>query len=385
MTTLPSPPPPRIAADELSPPPGVVISHVRAESGQYVGSPSLAILPDGALVATHDLFGPATREFESGVTLVFRSEDGGASWTACARLKPAFWSGLFVHDGVLYLLGTTHHHGQIAIRRSRDGGRTWTQPDSARNGLLTEGGQFHTAPMPVIELQGRLWRAVEDAAGGTHWGSRYNPLLISAPLDADLLRRESWSFTKITRQQPGWLDGKFGGWLEGNALVLPNGSIGNLLRVDYDTAGIAALTRLSSDGDVLEFDPARDFVNLPGAATKFTVRKDPIAGGGYWTLANAVPPPFEHARPRQTHIRNTLALLHSRDLRHWEQRRVLLAHPDVHRHGFQYVDWHFAGDDLLAVVRTSWEDVFGGAPNQHDANYLTFHRFRDFRNHGWER
>ncbi|MFO0061514.1 MAG: exo-alpha-sialidase, partial [Planctomyces sp.] len=53
------------------------------------------------------------------------------------------WTGLFVHRGSLFLMGTTHHHGRIVIRRSDDGGATWTTPDSATTGLLTESGEYH--------------------------------------------------------------------------------------------------------------------------------------------------------------------------------------------------------------------------------------------------
>jgi hypothetical protein len=362
----------------FSPPPGTVINHMASDGRQYVGSPSLARLPDGALVASHDLFGTATREFACGVTLIFRSEDEGATWQPCARLEPSFWAGLFVHGEALYLLGTTHHHGLVAIRRSLDGGRTWTQPDCPETGLLTASGEFHTAPMPVVAHAGRLWRALEDAGASPHWGERYNPLLMSAPLEADLLRAESWTFTQMARQDRQWLEGQFGGWLEGNFVVLPDGRIGDLLRVDYAPGGIAALTTLSADGTTLEFFPESGFIRLPGAATKFTVRQDP-AGPGYWTLVNAVPPQHAAERPKQTQIRNTLMLFYSRDLRHWEPHQVLLYHPDVHTHGFQYVDWLFHGDDLLAVSRTAWEDDRGSAPNEHDANYLTFHRFPAFR------
>jgi hypothetical protein len=62
----------------------------------------------------------------------------------------------------------------------------------------------------------------------------------------------------------------------------------------------------------------------------------------------------------------------------------LLHHPDQARHGYQYPDWLIEGDDLLAVVRTAHDDGIGGAHNQHDANFLTFHRWADFRGLGPE-
>lgn len=77
--------------------------------------------------------------------------------------------------------------------------------------------------------------------------------------------------------------------------------------------------------------------------------------------------------------RSTLVLMKSADLRSWELRYVLLYHSDVTSHGFQYVDWIIDDDDLLFVSRTAWEDDAGGAPNQHDANFMTFHRLDCFR------
>jgi hypothetical protein len=65
------------AASAGAGPPGVVIGHVPAATRTYVGSPSLAILPDGSYVACHDLFGPASSEWQGAVTRVFRSPNRG--------------------------------------------------------------------------------------------------------------------------------------------------------------------------------------------------------------------------------------------------------------------------------------------------------------------
>ena len=58
---------------------------------------------------------------------------------------------------------------------------------------------------------------------------------------------------------------------------------------------------------------------------------------------------------------------------------MVLYHPGVEKHAFQYLDWQFDGADLIAVSRTAFDDDGGGADNQHNANYLTFHRVRNFR------
>lgn len=47
---------------------------------------------------------------------------------------------------------------------------------------------------------------------------------------------------------------------------------------------------------------------------------------------------------------------------------------DYTKVGFQYADWIFIGDDILAVSRTA----INGAYNFHNANYITFHKFKNF-------
>jgi hypothetical protein len=88
-------------------------------------------------------------------------------------------------------------------------------------------------------------------------------------------------------------------------------------------------------------------------------------------------PQYEGGNPEST--RNTLAVIASPDLIHWNIRSVIIYHPDTRRHGFQYADWQFDGNDIVGAVRTSFDDSEGGAHDMHDANYLTFHRVKDFR------
>jgi hypothetical protein len=66
-------------------------------------------------------------------------------------------------------------------------------------------------------------------------------------------------------------------------------------------------------------------------------------------------------------------------LRNWRVESVLLYHPDRESHAFQYIDWLFDGDDIIAVSRTAYDDNLGGAHRAHDANYMTFHRIKKFR------
>ncbi|MGM0488526.1 MAG: sulfatase-like hydrolase/transferase [Planctomycetota bacterium] len=357
-------------------PPGVVIDHMPAKDRRYVGSPSIAILPNGRYVASHDIFGPGSTYSRSRV---FESTDRGKSWHRIAEIDDAFWSTLFVHRGDLYLIGTTKRYGNAVIRRSEDGGHTWTTPTGPETGLLLSDGGYHCAPQPVLKHQGRIWRAMEDNRGGQGWGKHFRAIMMSAPLDADLLDRNNWTRSNALAGNEQWLDGQFNGWLEGNAVAAPDGHVVNILRVDVPTGrGRAAITNISEDGKTVSFDPETGFIDMPGGSTKFTIRFDEKSEY-YWSLANHIPERHVGEGRKPGSIRNTLALVRTKDLRDWELRAIVAYHPDVKDHGFQYPDWQFDGDDVVAVSRTAYDDGLGGAHNYHDANFMTFHRIDDFR------
>lgn len=358
-------------------PPGVVIDHVAASTRQYIGSPSLAMLENKTLVASHDFFGPGSSH---SLTAIFVSGDNGASWQKRAEINGQWWSTLFTHQGGLYIMGTSKEHGFAVIRRSTDGGKTWSVPANAQSGLLLGDAKYHCAPVPVVVHKGRIWRAMEDAMGPDGWGSHFRAFMMSAPADSDLLSATNWTVSTRLGRNPDWLNGEFGGWLEGNAVVTQEGGIVDFLRVDSrNPHERAAMIQISSDGQSATFDPDSAFIDFPGGCKKFTIRFDPVSRC-YWTLSNYVPPDEYNDHPERT--RNTLALMRSENLRDWDVRVVLLHHPDNKKHAFQYVDWLIDGEDIIAVARTAYDDGYGGAANQHDANYLTFHRFGNFRRLG---
>jgi hypothetical protein len=75
-----------------------------------------------------------------------------------------------------------------------------------------------------------------------------------------------------------------------------------------------------------------------------------------------------------------LMLTSTADLRTWREESIVLRWREgeilagADRVAWQYLDWQFEGDDLVAVSRTSW-----GGQTYHNANFMTFHRVKNFR------
>lgn len=363
--------------------PGQIVCYEPSASKKYIGSPSLVILPNGDYVASHDFFGPNSTEWTQAVTRIFTSKDKGGNWEQISSITGAFWSSLFVYDGDLYLLGPDRHHGTVLIRKSTDNGKTWSHPTNRENGVILR-GQFHCAPMPVVEYNGRLWRPMETAHGPIlSWGKRYGAMVLSAEIGSDLLNSQSWQTSTVLLYDSTYLDGNFGGWLEGNFVVDKDNVMWNILRVD-DRSSLdekAAMVRISNDGRNLSFDEKTGFIDFPGGSKKFVIKYDSLSGY-YWTLANVIPEKYRKQYPDRnpTSFRNVLMLRRSKDLKNWQDVKTILEHDEVLYHGFQYVDWLFDGKDMIVLSRTAYFDGKNNANNNHDANFLTFHRIKDFRN-----
>ena len=72
----------------------------------------------------------------------------------------------------------------VIIRRSDDGGISWTFPrDSLSEGVI-KCGKFSTAPVPVVIYNGRIWRAMETGVKG----EVPRAFVMSAPIDSNLMK-----------------------------------------------------------------------------------------------------------------------------------------------------------------------------------------------------
>ena len=355
--------------ENTPPPPGTVIARSVDWRNAFLGSPSMEILSDGTYVFTHDDFKKHTD--------VYQSPDRGKTWAKVGQFDRQRSGTLFAIDDVLYQIGYAMPEIKdvspecVAIRKSTDSGNTWSEPKDTKTGLILSDALYYTDPVPVLIHGGRVWWQVDlvDKSRKVGWGSQFGMMVISAPLGSDLLDAANWTRSNAV---PWPSHPHFTGWLEGNVVAAPNGSLHIVARVeDWKRPGgggrTVAWLDLSADGKTLRFDPETGFLDFPGGAAKFCIRYDEVTGK-YWALTNWI-------RPKQKGSRTTLALVCSDDLKKWDVRSIIYQHAkgnDVA--GFQYCDWRIVGDDIHFVCRLGW---YG--KNFHDSNYMVFDTIKDFR------
>ncbi|EGD76117.1 hypothetical protein PTSG_00825 [Salpingoeca rosetta] len=354
----------------------------------YIGSPTLVRLSNGNILAGADRFGSGFTGQPRNVS-VFLSEDNGTSWNQVAWVTNQYWSNLFQVDtqttppAPVYLLGTSSDaNGGIKISASFDGGRTWPSTTMLFN--ATEKGYYATGATPtLLASNGRIYRAIELDVPPYAWGRDFAAVVVSADANADLLNASSWSITPPLPFNRSWVPPSWPtldkpGYLEGNMVEGPDGTLYNILRFNVEPnvlGNYAVALRYNPHSNTLKFD--RIF-ELPGGHTKFTIRRD-ARTGVYLALTNP------NTNVKYTDQRNVLVLSASEDLFNWTVVTTLLqddtGFPEddsVRYTGFHYVDWQFDGtasDDIIYVIRTAYR----GAVSYHNSNRMTFKRIVDWR------
>ena len=354
---------------------GTVVNYLHPEdevygfSGHYLCSPSLVRHPDGFLLASMDVF---AANHPQNLTLIFRSDDDGATWHYVSELMPCFWGKLFIHKNDLYMLSCSTEYGDLLIGKSTDGGKTFSAPVTLLRGANGKNGSsgVHKNPQNIVYHNGRIYETLE-------WGSWANKeychaaMVMSCDENDDLLRPENWSFSEpctFSQFDPCLEDlPNTTMTIEGTLTLSPDGKLLNIMRFGkYHHA-------LAYEVNVLDHDAPLMFshcIRFPANYSKFMIKYDDISRRYYSVGTMAYD-------PDNVSTRDYLALLVSHDLEHWEIARKLYDYRgiDTAHIGFQYVDFEFDNEDIIYLCRTA----INGAHNYHDSNYSTFHRIKNFR------
>lgn len=399
----------------------------------YTYDPQILALGDGRLVGGYGYGGPGAGEFcksqgwvddrdQPLYAAVVTSDDGGQTWQVRHRYRMSHQRP-FEAGGKLYVLG---QRGDLRIMRSDDRGETWTDPVE-----LTEGESWHQSATGYWKTDTHIYLVMErkDTEDRRIEGwqvANVAPVLMRAELDADLLRRESWTFASelffmdeveddklnyvgipfqpanererhhVSKKPPRTMSPI--GWLETNVVKItdpdhiwydPTGRTYHLLsRCNTGGVNVAAICKVveHDDGSMttqLEKAPSGEtmlFLPWPGGQMKFYVRYDPQTRL-YWMLGSQSTDsmirvdrmhPRRFALPNQE--RHRMVLHFSRNLVDWNFAGLVAVGEQINaaRH---YASMDIDGDDLVIMSRSGNHH----AKNAHDGNLTTFHRIENFR------
>ncbi len=357
----------------------------------YVEGCGLVRLEDGAFLAVAPVvprveFSQARRVEQSTIHLV-RSEDSGKSWKEVSSL-PYYSAVPWTHGGKVYLFankpGSKSRNDDLLLLKSEDGGKSWSAPVT-----LFKGHYWNCHTGMVIKNQHLYW-AVDDLALGKNRG----PRAVAGDLSKDLMDPASWRISEpvpfpgipAPLTNPAFAE-QPSQYLEPNVIEV-RGRLRVLATVKpnrQSTAGLCAVLDLEDTGEKLELKFVQ-FHPMPGGQLKFCVLRDEPSQL-FWATANLVVDAQRTADFWETaekggrfwghgtggNDRRFLMLLYGLDGLNWFQAGCVAQAPKLSQ-SFMYAKPLIDGDDLVLISRTSIN-----APNQHDADYATFHRLKDFR------
>ncbi len=403
----------------------VVVGESPSPADMPLYSPTILRLDDHRLVAGYTRATKDTKRQGPGAEVLLTSDDGGRTWRKRAEL-PALQGRVFAAGGRLYYLSPG---AGLPVSRSEDRGETWSTPVA----LTPREQVWQQTPANVWHTRGHVYLAFErrnrqlDA-----WGPSEKALvLLRAREDADLTRREAWTFSselvfaevvRGVRENAVELE-YFGvpffrqdyprraevakaprrtmspiGWVEPAVVQIvdpdhgwhdPSGRTFHLLaRAHTGGTGLACLTKVveNADGSMtmsLERAPSGKtmlYVPMPGGQMRFHVLYD-ARTRLYWLLGSQATdsmrrpdrlPAERYDLPNNE--RHRLVLHFSRNLIDW-CFAGLVAKTESPKEARSYASMDIDGDDLVILSRSG----DARAKSAHDGNLITFHRVRNFR------
>lgn len=197
---------------------------------------------------------------------------------------------------------------------------------------------------------------------------------MSASVDSDLLRADSWILSNTANTNSGPLGDNL---TITEAQIVASPRTGVIILPKVGGRPNTVLIRSGASPDAVLHPNLDDWIDLPGGEKKFGAAYDPVSDR-FYILSNPVLPVHEGADKPEL-IRNTAALLSSYDLKHWDVMQIFLYSPNVGYEAFQYFNFDFDGDDMVIASRTAFDVGGRRPPRGHDSNLITFHRISDFR------
>ncbi len=365
----------------------------------YAYTPGIIRLSSGRLIATMDVGGPGVKDLPGPKGLrgegphpwqgiIFISDDGGETWREVGRF-PFFHARPFVAGDSIYILG---HAGDLRIIRSNDQGESWSASTN-----LTEDEWWHQSACSVVYANDRVYLVMEKLVGPPNsWKqATLAPVVMSAPVNADLTRRESWTLSPprmwidLIGGAPAMVGIPFkqgtAGWFEANLVAIhdpnhpwydPEGSTFYLwMRAANVPPNLACIAKVTEDGGRLALDTAKApsgrtiaYLPCPGGHMKFYILYDEPSSL-YWLVSShstdSLSGPYE---------RHRLALHYSTNLFDW-QMAGLVAVGKSKEQARHYASAVVDGDDLLVLSRSGT----AAAKSAHDGDIISLHRVKRFR------